>query len=235
MKKKAQNSKVYALAMAAGLAAAGSANASFLFSCAELQGSSAFGDTYRIYAQFEASDVGISVLSVIELNLVAEGSFYNNFGVFAPQVPGPPVDFLQNLPPNPAFFGLAGAEGLEYDSYVTIGGSANTSLDPGFDEAGFEGSSNTIVGGWFNGNPLAPVTIDGSFRVLIAQLTVENAPHTGGSSLFVSGGGMVYIDTSGGLITEFSIILTPPPTPPAPGAMALFGLAGLTAARRRRT
>ncbi len=126
---------------------------------------------------------------------------------------------------------------LFYDSFVTLGlgagyeGESTTGLTPGWFDAvsvGFnnDGTLGPAVEGWFNGNPDntqgAP---DGDGRVMIAQLSVNDGWTTiNGKSLVIG-----WNDAAGNTSqtpTNFKI--------PAPGALALLGLAGLSGARRRR-
>ncbi|MAW40813.1 MAG: hypothetical protein CMJ30_00160 [Phycisphaerae bacterium] len=140
---------------------------------------------------------------------------------------------------NVAAFGVLGddtgtyqgtAPGMEGDSYVTIGGQSDTQFSPGFlagnaDALGqvIRGSSFTWEdnGGYFDSDPGSGAFDSGS-GILIAQLTVASGEDVtfGGTASFNS-------DTGDLSFGEFSVT-----TVPAPGALALIGLAGL--GRRRR-
>ena len=124
--------------------------------------------------------------------------------------------------------------GMEGDSYVTIGGqSGDTSFSPGFladNEAGvgpgahvIRGSSFTWEnnGGYFDSDPGSGAFDTGS-GILIAQLTVASGED-------ITFGGTASFNGTGGVLSfaEFSVTSVP-----APGALALIGLAGL--GRRRR-
>jgi hypothetical protein len=114
---------------------------------------------------------------------------------------------------------------LAYDSYVTMNKESSldagpaTALEPGsaFSAAGF-------TGGWFTDGD-APQTT-GSLSYLIAQLSIEDYS----PSSFVFGTMTVAWKVAGGAaqFTEDFFGF------PAPGALALFGLAGLAGSRRRR-
>jgi MYXO-CTERM domain-containing protein len=123
--------------------------------------------------------------------------------------------------------------GMEGDSYVTIGGQADTSFSPGFledNEAGagpgahvIRGSSFTWEnnGGYFDSDPGTGAFDTGS-GILIAQLTVASGED-------ITFGGTASFNSEAGDLTFASFSVT---TVPAPGALALLGLAGL--GRRRR-
>ena len=199
---------IRALAIAAGLAAAGSANAAFLGFEAVFDRTSAQGDSYLVFAQF--TEVTLLV-NVFNANWVSDADFFQT---------GAP--FGADTAPNSGFFGFDPT--LVNDTYVTIGADdsavdSDTGTDPDF-----AFGSNTIVGGWFDGNPGTPHT---GTSILVAQVTV--AAGTRGVSGPLSGTAQVtFEDSGGGQQSEATNFV------PTPGAMALFGLAGLTAIRRRR-
>ena len=136
---------------------------------------------------------------------------------------------------NTAFFPLAPS--LQYDSFVTIGAldssgnpfDNNALLDIGIDWSGFNagGSFSTDNGSWFitplddQGNPI-------NGRVLIGQFTVVGGTGDGYADLV----GMVNIqgsDANGETYQTYGLNWVP-----APGALALLGVAGLAGRRRRR-
>ena len=120
--------------------------------------------------------------------------------------------------------------GMEGDSYFTIGGQTDTSFSPGF-LAGNTGADGSVVngssftwennGGYFDSDPGSGAFDTGS-GILVAQLTVA----TGEDITF---GGTASYNSEAGDLTFASFSVT---TVPAPGALALLGLAGL--GRRRR-
>ncbi|MEC8385860.1 MAG: hypothetical protein VXZ90_02480 [Planctomycetota bacterium] len=120
--------------------------------------------------------------------------------------------------------------GMEGDSYFTIGGQTDTSFSPGFladntDAFGsvVNGSSFTWEnnGGYFDSDPGSGAFDSGS-GILVAQLTVASGED-------ITFGGTASYNSEAGDLTFASFSVT---TVPAPGALALLGLAGL--GRRRR-
>jgi hypothetical protein len=125
------------------------------------------------------------------------------------------------------------------DSWVTASGLATssgwgTALDPGFANGGTVGDINNGAG-WYDATPGTANTIgaggqQGGFRILIAQIVRsgdDSAQAVSNHSLQLSwkvAGTTTAIFGNG----SFNIGVIP-----APGAMALLGLAGLTGRRRR--
>ena len=132
--------------------------------------------------------------------------------------------FGGDLAPNPAL--IAAFPSLADDSFVTIGKKTSngdqTSTDPGW--GGFGASS---LGGsnlaWFI-TPDQPQGLPVDGRVLFAQFSTEDGQGFAGSFLLsaVSDG-----DASFQEYVTFNTV-------PAPGALALLGLAGVASRRRRR-
>ncbi len=120
--------------------------------------------------------------------------------------------------------------GMEGDSYFTIGGQTDTSFSPGF-LAGNTGADGSVVngssftwennGGYFDSDPGSGAFDTGS-GILVAQLTVASGED-------ITFGGTASYNSEAGDLTFASFSVT---TVPAPGALALLGLAGL--GRRRR-
>ena len=120
--------------------------------------------------------------------------------------------------------------GMEGDSYFTIGGQTDTSFSPGFlaDNTGADGSvvnGSSFTwennGGYFDSDPGSGAFDSGS-GILVAQLTVASGED-------ITFGGTASYNSEVGDLTFASFSVT---TVPAPGALALLGLAGL--GRRRR-
>lgn len=120
--------------------------------------------------------------------------------------------------------------GMEGDSYFTIGGQTDTSFSPGFlaDNTGADGSvvnGSSFTwennGGYFDSDPGSGAFDSGS-GILVAQLTVASGED-------ITFGGTASYNSESGDLTFASFSVT---TVPAPGALALLGLAGL--GRRRR-
>ena len=187
------------------------------------------GETYRMYVNMEAGTRIDAIFgnSVGALSIGTAGgmSFYQHtaFG-------GPTSTSI-----NSAFFPLAPS--LEWDSYVTIGalysnGSPfgnNALLDIGIDWTSFNngGELATDNGSWF----VTPVDAQGgelNGMVFIGQFTVVGGTGDGYADL-VGQISMQGKDAAGDTFQELGVTWVP-----APGAMALLGLAGLAGRRRRR-
>lgn len=201
--------KMCVLAGAAALAVSGFASAGFVGMSVEsevIDGKTVF----RVYAQFDsANDVVLSVFGVAN---IPNGGFFNNDfagGSWAPQFTAPG----------------AGA----VDSFVTIGGvpgfANSTQADPNWGGAGFTQPGIPNGAGWFNSNPPnLQGKVDASLRTLIAQFSFAGEPVTFTSPITVS------FNQGIGTATQFGEASF---TVPAPGAIALLGLAGLAGRRRR--
>jgi MYXO-CTERM domain-containing protein len=194
----------------------------------ENMGDMGYGETYRMYANLDAG-ARIDALfgngaGTLSIDTAAGMSFYQN------GLGGPTSTAI-----NSAFFPLAPS--LEWDSYVTIGAlhsdgypfGGNALLDIGIDWSSFEagGSLETNNGSWF----VTPADAQGGEvggMVLIGQFTVVGGTGDAAADLL----GQVNIqgkDASGETFQEIGATWVP-----APGAMALLGLAGLAGRRRRR-
>ena len=134
---------------------------------------------------------------------------------------------------NSAFYPIVPS--LEWDSYVTIGClhsdgypfSGNALQDIGIDWAGFEagGDVSSSNGTWF----VTPADEQGEEqggRVLIAQFTIYAG--TGQYDMYFTAGFQGKNADNQTWSGEAEIYI------PAPGALALLGLAGLAGSRRRR-
>ena len=180
------------------------------------------GTTYRVYVDVEAGDQvdaifgdGVDLLTV---NGVDGASFYQNeFG-------GSTSTSI-----NSNFFAFFPS--LEWDSYVTIGAlhsdgtpfGNNALLDIGIEFADFEagGVLTTNNGSWFATPADAQVyELDGS--VLIGQFTIDGDIE-----------GTINIQGKNADLTNWQERGISFSSVPAPGAIALLGLAGLAARRRR--
>ena len=215
-----KNMKVLALTAGVGtLIFAGTASADFQGISFTTE-TSAYGVTYQVFVDVDAGDQLNAVYGDNDNALLIEaagGSFYQN-----------PFGQATVAGMNPAFFPIFPS--LMYDSFVTIGletNVGNAMLDIGIDWSGFEagGSISTDNGSWFATPDDAQVNeVNG--QVLIGQFTIadggvlsgqvnlqgKNADGSNWSATAVAIGGVI----------------------PAPGAIALLGLAGITARRRRK-
>jgi len=204
--------KMGILAGAAALAVSGFASAGFVGM--DVQSSVIEGKTvFQVFAQFDsANDVVLSVFGVAN---IPNGGFFNaDFagGSWAPQ-------FTQNA---------------ATDSFVTIGGvpgfANSTQADPEWGAPGFTQPGIPDGAGWFNSNPpnLQGKVNAVTLKTLIAQFSFEGG--AAGITTFTS---PIIVAFNQGLGTptifgtgSFAIV-------PAPGAIALLGLAGLAGRRRR--
>ena len=180
--------------------------------------SSANGNVYQIFVDLQAGDQLNAVYGddTHVLTIDSDGGFYQNaFGNHS--VAGM----------NPALFGVFPS--LLNDSFVTIGldtNVGNAMLDIGIDWAGFNagGAIVTDNGSWFATPDDAQVYAIGG-KVLIGQFTVAEGDHVFGM-INLQGKNA---DDSNWTANDVSF-----DTLPAPGALALLGLAGLAARRRRK-
>ena len=195
----------------------GSASADFQGIAVDVLDSGFAGTTHRVYANVDVGDQVNAVYGDVAdpLNINSGGSgFYQNM-------------FGSHVAPDPALFGFFPS--LAYDSFVTIGrltSADNAMLNIGIDWTDFEAGGNlaTDNGTWFATPDDAQVMeVDG--RVLIGQFTT-NAFTTYG---VVYGTINIVGKNADGTSWEYLSVDFP-----APGAIALLGLAGI-ATRRRRT
>ncbi|MFM1882168.1 MAG: hypothetical protein RJA05_577 [Planctomycetota bacterium] len=124
------------------------------------------------------------------------------------------------------------------DSWVTASGLATASgwgsaLDPGFANGGTVGDINNGAG-WYDATPGTPNAIaaggtQGGYRILLAQI-VRNGNDADALATFYLKNAYKVAGTTTALFAEgtFSIGVVP-----APGALALLGLAGMAGRRRR--
>jgi hypothetical protein len=124
------------------------------------------------------------------------------------------------------------------DSWVTESGLATnsgwgTALEPGFTNGGTVGDINNGAG-WYDATPGTPNAIavggtQGGYRILLAQI-VRNSGDADALATFYLKNSYKVAGTTTALFSEgtFNIGVVP-----APGAMALLGVAGLAGRRRR--
>jgi hypothetical protein len=186
-------------------------------------------DTYRVYANFDENGGAITAIGAADLVFELgsrDGAFVNSA-------------FGSDFAPNPLFTGAF--PDLLWDTFATIGetvatgagGVPLTTASPGFNDGpggaqafGMVGNFTMLNSGWFvAGFPDVGNAVNG--QVLVAQLTVADGVGVFGTNWRVSG-----IDETGAsfdIISNFDSQFIP-----APGAIALLGLAGLVSGRRRR-
>ncbi len=207
-------------------------------------------DVYRIYAEFDAAGAVTATFGsgatgqLMFLTNKDSGVFFNHAAYTSTS--GSYVE--SDTAPAGPFSGADGAKG--YDTFATIGvervigGVDETTLTSGVSSGtnNFAGDwdSNSFTGGtggWFSFDPLAAQTnamqgaaapgapADGVWRVLLYQATVPAGEGIEGNfGVAVVGEGNIYDGST--FFTTNDV--------PAPGALALLGLAGLAGARRRR-
>ena len=213
------NLKLLGLTAGVGsLILAGTASADFTGFSYENLGNNGFGTTYHVYVNVDAGDQLNAVYGTSDsvLSISSDSGFYQNaFG--SATVAGN----------NPAFYALAPS--LEWDSFVTLGlvnNVGNAMLDIGIDWAAFEagGTITTDNGSWFATPDDAQVYEVGG-RVLIGQFTVGDDDHVFGT---------INLQGKNADGSNWNAIGVSFDTIPAPGALALLGLAGIAARRRRK-
>ena len=196
------------LAGAVALAVSGFASAGFVGM--EVTSSVVDGkQVFKVYAKFD--NANNTVLNVFGVGAINGSAFFH-------------ADFV-GTSYAPQF-----ASNAATDTYMLIGGAANfgntTNADPGWGALGFNQVNVPAGAGWFNSNPpnlqgkVDPVTL----RTQIAQFSYA------GAILAFSTPITVGFNLGLGTPTTFA---TSAFTVPAPGAIALLGLAGLAGRRRR--
>lgn len=193
---------------------------------------------YRIYAAFDGQSLNSdTVNSVFGANINVGASVVNITSAF------PTGDIFENA-------------AVQWDSFATIN-MRNLTVDAtgaaaAADGDGINWGPNSLTGGWFVSGSTqgqagtkggAEVSGNGLFMVLLAQITVLDTPGAraegdimdirtdgtlGDAGLFSGNLSLGINDQGNPSIQGIQFI-------PTPGAVALFGLAGLTATRRRRS
>ncbi len=179
------------------------------------------GTTYRVYVDVDTGDQVDAIWGDGDNPLIIESStsFYQNqFGGY-----GTPSESLFSFFPS-----------LEYDSFVTIGllnDTGDAMMDIGIDWTDFEDNGGAIWtdnGTWF-ATPDDAQVFEQDGRVLIGQFTTD------GVGAFDDGDTFGYVNILGknADLTSWEYREVPLPIP-APGAIALLGLAGFLGVRRRK-
>lgn len=225
------NTNTSIVAGAAGLMVAGSAMAAMTGLSYDVVGEGLVADSYtvRVYAEFDtAGDRLDAVFGNSSFGLQYQNE--NGASVYQNSLGGPTSTAI-----NQAFFPLAPS--LEWDSYFTIGRlySADNSLqDIGIDWSNWEAGGDLPASGVVDNGTffITPADAQGEAvdgRVLVAQLTILAELDGVADAYFVAG----FQGSSNGetfqALHSISIDAIP-----APGAIALLGLAGLAGRRRRR-
>jgi MYXO-CTERM domain-containing protein len=223
----------------AGLAITSMATAGYEGMAFEIVRDGDEGRTYRLYAMMSDGDRldAVAGNGQTSLNLTSVNGFYQD-GAGGPTSLAINSNFFEFVP------------SMEWDSYVTVGAlyadgtpfGSNGMNDVGMDFSGFEagGDLSTNNGTWFvtpdleQGNAIMHDNLgasgnDSGYGVLIAQVTTTT---TGGIDGYFSGllqGKDAAGDTWQATPSDFAYGGIP-----APGALALLGLAGIAGRRRRR-
>ena len=193
---------------------AGTATAAYQGMSADLHATSAHGNTYRIYVDLDAGARLDAVYGSSANPLVLGGN-----GLYHTPMWG--VDMASTLNADL----IAVFTSLAYDSWVTIGldnMTGNVLSQQGVDFSGFGDEVTTDNGSWY----ITPDDAQGEEvggRVLIAQLTISGDESDLYGNLNFQG---KLADGSNWGATDQWL--------PAPGALALLGLAGIAGRRRRR-
>ena len=224
--------KISLLAMGAVLSAGTAASADFLSFEGDIN---EVGDytVISMYAVYDTNDVALNVFNATVSTSDAGG--FNQSDV--------QIGAGGTWAPN-ASLDIPGFSDSSIDSFATIGygvgaesGTNGSALDPSFlDATGGLGGYVPANAGWYNGNPTNNQTATGQagfdFAVFVGQFSFLTSRVAGGDANFFTfdcemgskdAGGQVFFGSDTFIWSEI----------PAPGALALLGLGGLAARRRR--
>jgi len=215
------NNKTLSLTIVAGSLIAGTAMADYTGLSYSAQNNGDGTWTARIFSTF--SDAGDELDAVFgdatdSLLITSTAGFYQNaYG-------GPTSADI-----NPNFYDFFPS--LILDSWVTIGledNVGNAMLNIGFDWSGFEGGGDvsTDNGSWFATPADDQVFAGSELRVMIGQFTMYGLESSVSGVLNLQGKELGVTFQARG--QEFEYFL------PAPGAIALLGIAGIASRRRRK-
>ena len=181
------------------------------------------GTVVDLWLEFDdVNDVMLNVYNFNDTNLGT--TYYQSFtgGVWTPNNQGPPFE----------------TEALQIaDSFISIGGGGSqsagngTGLDPNFGGANAAGPGAN--GGWYNSDPTTPIgaVVSTSFTNTGLGVFIGRFSINGGE--LNMGGGIGAATWNQGIGTEGSQAAFQIVDIPAPGALALLGLAGFAGRRRR--
>jgi hypothetical protein len=215
----------FVLATVAASTLASAASASFTGYSVERATTVGGNTRYSVYANFSASNlVFLNAFSFVNVSGTMNARHQDTFsadGEVGTWQAGPSV---------------SSADRGE-DSWVTASGLATSSgwqsaLDPGFANGGTVGDINNGAG-WYDATPGSPNAIaaggtQGGYRILLAQI-VRNGNDADALATFYLKNSFKVAGTTTALFSEGTFTIGVP----APGAMALLGLAGLAGRRRR--
>ena len=181
----------------------------------------------------DATDTVLNTFNVNISNSLGATSYYQSFtgGTWLPNNIGPPfeTDALQHAD---SFVSMGGRNSIAEPSYGTDGwveqmDPNGTGLDPNFGgtSAGAPGEDS----GWYNSNPENYIGAPVDGVVFIGRFALQGESHFDLS-------GVVSVTWNNGIGTEGHQVENLQITEvPAPGALALLGLAGLASRRRHRS
>jgi len=185
------------------------------------ENANAYGVTYQIFVELDAGDE-LNAVSGNDVDSLVIGS---DSGFMQATMFGAHWNTINDV--NEGAFGFVPS--LEYDSWIGIGYApqgTDMATSPGFDFSGFETGNNleTANCAWYLTPGMAQgYEVGGS--VLIGQFTVAAGDHVYGT---------VNLQGRNADGSAWDAIGVSFDTIPAPGALALLGLAGLAARRRRK-
>lgn len=205
------------IAAVAAASVAASAHADFV----DFEGVTSVNDqgnnVVMMYATFDSTQN--VMLNVFDASVQADGAFIHSdvqIGAGGTWLPNASLD-------------IAGFSDSSNDSFVTIGYGVGasaalnaTALDPNFlDATSGLGSTVPTDAGWYNGNPSTTISGD---SILIGQFVFS------GDLVFSFSGSLGFKDNAATSDVEFG---SGSWSIPSPGALALLGLGGIVARRRR--
>jgi uncharacterized protein (TIGR03382 family) len=183
----------------------------------------------------DATDTVLNTFNGNMENSLGATTYYQSFtgGTWLPNNLGPPFE-TEALKHADSFVSMGGRDANADSAYVdgaVVQFNANgTGLDPNFGGTTADAPGEDF--GWYNSNPEnyigQPVLVDGELRVFIGRFSLDGVTDfdiSGVVSVTWNNG----IGTAGHQIENLDIMECP-----APGALALLGLAGLAGSRRRR-
>jgi hypothetical protein len=216
----------FVLATVAASTLASAASASFTGYSVERATTVGGNTRYSVYANFSASNlVFLNAFSFVNVSGTMNARHQDNN-----TADGDPGTWQ-------AGFAVSSADRGE-DSWVTASGLASssgwgTALDPGFAGLGVVNDINNGAG-WYDADPSTPNVIaaggtQGGYRILLAQIVRTGNDSTQAVSNHSLQLSWKVAGTTTAIFGDGSFTIGVP----APGAMALLGLAGLTGRRRR--